>query len=259
MRIGISSLINGLDSALDICEEYDIIEHIEIGVDNTDDCNALKGYASRIKSLGLSIGIHLPLEFNPCEKIESIRRDWLCFFWSLYDIIEENFEEVGYYNFHLGHVMTSRLKCDRDAYLCYIKEFLFNLRAVSTVTIENTYSKGGDFSNIGNLSRDFEYIFREAHGVKFDNIYFCYDTGHNLIDRGEYLENLKYKIKTVHLSDNDGVDDLHQGIGKGKLSTKDIFETLNLDPDFLVLEVKEEDLRESIRKIEFYQTIRDKI
>ena len=79
MRIGISALIFNLKEALQICEKNEDINHIEIGIDNLKDCEELKKFESEIKKLNLSVGIHLPMELNPCEDIEFIREKWIEF------------------------------------------------------------------------------------------------------------------------------------------------------------------------------------
>ncbi len=38
MRLGISALLFNLDKALELCREVDRINHIEVGLDNLDEC-----------------------------------------------------------------------------------------------------------------------------------------------------------------------------------------------------------------------------
>lgn len=77
IRIGISSLIFNINEALEICNKNKEINHIEIGIDNISDCELLKKYAETIKKLNLSVGIHLPMELNPCEDIIFIKDKWI--------------------------------------------------------------------------------------------------------------------------------------------------------------------------------------
>ena len=77
MRIGISSLIFNINQALEICNRNKEINHIEIGIDNISDCEILKKYKKIIKKLDLSVGIHLPMELNPCEDIIFIKEKWI--------------------------------------------------------------------------------------------------------------------------------------------------------------------------------------
>ena len=79
MKIGISALIFNIEEALKICEENKEINHIEIGIDNLSDCDKLKIYKDKINDLNLSVGIHLPMELNPCEDIVYIRDSWVKF------------------------------------------------------------------------------------------------------------------------------------------------------------------------------------
>lgn len=242
MKIGISALLFNIEEALEICKEIKEIRHIEIGIDNINECIELNKYKKYIEELDISIGIHLPMELNTCENIQYIRNSWLNFV----EEINLNLEafNVKYFNLHLGYVMSNRLSKDRKKYLDISKNFFNELEIGIDITIENTYSKKGDFSNIGNLASDFEYIFNEN-----EKLYFCYDTGHNLINSDNYIDKLKNRIKVIHLSDNDGIDDLHVGIGNGKLVDKDIKKVLNLDADYLILEIKSEHIKDSLNKI----------
>ena len=73
MRLGISALLFNLDKALELCREVDRINHIEVGIDNLDECIKLSKYKGEFEKLNLSLGIHLPMELNSCENIEYIR------------------------------------------------------------------------------------------------------------------------------------------------------------------------------------------
>ncbi|MCR8745613.1 sugar phosphate isomerase/epimerase family protein [Romboutsia lituseburensis] len=247
MKIGISALLFNLDEALNICERIKDIKHIEVGIDNIEECKDLMKYKSKFKDLNLSVGIHLPMELNTCENIKFIRESWKSF---ILEIKQElNLLEISYFNLHLGYAMSNRLKKNREKYLEISSKFLSEITGIikENIFIENVYSKQGDFSNIGNMDYDFEYIFNK---IKNERLGFCYDTGHNLINSGEYLRKLKDKIRLVHLSDNDGIDDIHIGIGKGILSIEDIRKVVKDKPEFLVLEIGYEYIEESIKILE---------
>ncbi|MGL4911425.1 MAG: sugar phosphate isomerase/epimerase family protein [Romboutsia sp.] len=247
MKIGISALLFNLEEALDLCEKEKIIEHIELGIDNLEECKLLYKYKSRIEALNLSIGIHLPMELNICENINYIKESWQKFIISINVELKEF--NIRYFNIHLGYVISSRLKKDREKYLELSSKFLNEVgnNIDTNIYIENTYSKGGDFSNVGNIVSDFEYIFNK---IDKNNLGFCYDTGHNLLDSDEYITKLKNKIKLVHLSDNDGIDDIHIGIGKGILSKEHIKEVLELNSCYLILEIDYKHIEDSIKKLE---------
>ncbi|MGO1043715.1 sugar phosphate isomerase/epimerase family protein [Clostridioides difficile] len=244
MAVGVASLLFNIEDALKICESTKEITHLEIGIDNISECSELCKYKQRISKLGLSIGIHLPMELNTCENIEYIRVSWISFIEKIE--LELKGFDIRYFNLHLGYVMTNRLKKNRDKYLDNSVDFFNKINTDSCICIENTYSKGGDFSNIGNISYDFEYIFKR---IKNSKICFCYDTGHCLIDGDDYLNNLKDKIKLIHLSDNDGINDIHVGIGRGILSEESVKEVLKLNAEYLVLEINYEDIEDTISKL----------
>lgn len=245
MRLGIGALLFNLDEALEICTKIKKINHIEIGIDNLYECKKLYKYKDKLEELGLSIGIHLPMELNSCENIEYVRDAWLKFIYSI--SIELKDFNIKYFNMHLGYVMTNRLNQNRIKYLENSIVFLDKLKTYNNtmISIENTYSNCGDYSNVGNTSKDFEYIFSK---VKND-IKFCYDTGHDLINKSNYTETLKENIKIIHLSDNDGINDKHIGIGMGKLSDSKVKEVLSLNPEYLVLEIRYKYIEETLKKI----------
>ena len=162
MKVGISALLFNIEEAIEICKSEKCIKHIEIGIDNLEECEELLRYKKDFEELNLSIGIHLPMELNTCENIIYIRNSWISF------INEINKQlstlNIEYFNMHLGYAMTSRLNNNRNKYLKNTVEFLNDncLDSNIVICIENTYSKKGDFSNIGNNVIDFEYIFNNT-------------------------------------------------------------------------------------------------
>ena len=159
MNLGISALIYNLNEAIDICSKFKEINHIEIGIDNLQECNELHKYKQKLIDSGISIGIHLPMELNTCENIEYIRESWIDFICKIDEELSEF--DIKYYNMHLGYVITNRLIKNRYKYLDNSIKFLKSkkLPQNKNISIENVYSKFGDYSNIGNKVKDFEYIF----------------------------------------------------------------------------------------------------
>lgn len=246
MIIGISALLFNIEEALDLCEKIKDIKHIEIGIDNLDECTKLYKYKDRIESLKLSISIHLPMELNTCENIEYIRKSWINFTKNISNDLKAF--DIKYFNLHLGYVISNRLNKNKEKYLNNSIEFLKGLceEINSEITIENVYSKDGDFSNVGNTVYDFEYILKNINN---NNIGFCYDTGHYLINKDNYIDLLKDKTKVIHLSDNDGIEDIHIGIGRGILSKKHIREVLQIKAKYMILEINYEHVKETINKL----------
>lgn len=243
MRLGISALLYNLDKALELCRQIEDINHIEIGLDNLDECVKLQKYKDEFKHLGLSIGIHLPMELNSCENIKYIQNSWINFI----STMEESLNEfnIKYFNMHLGYVISERLSKNRTKYLENSVDFFKKLLEIidTEISIENTYSKSGDFSNVGNIYNDFEYIFNKIDNKK---LCFCYDTGHCLIDNSNYLENLNNKLMIAHLSDNDGINDSHLGIGRGILGESEIQKLISLNLKYLVLEINYNHIKETL-------------
>ncbi len=241
IRVGISSLIFNINEALEICNKNKEINHIEIGIDNLYDCEELIKYKNDIKKLNLSVGIHLPMELNPCEEIMYIKEKWIEYI----DILNEKlkFLNVSYLNMHLGYAMTTRLSKNKEKYLNNIVDFFNKLLLEKNplhITIENTYTKGGDFSNLGSDVEDFKYIFEHNKSISF-----CFDSGHNLICKSNYSL-LKNKTKVIHLNDNYGTEDEHLGILKGNLGEDELKNILSLNPEFVVLEMDFNCIEESL-------------
>lgn len=247
MKIGIPSLTFQIKDAIDICRNYDNINHIEIGIDNIEDCTILKTYLDEIVKLNLSIGIHLPMELNTCENTHYISDSWIKFVERISK--ELNGFNIKYFNMHLGYVITNRYSNKKQQYLENSIGFLNKLanKINCNLIIENTYSNGGDISNIGTSVYEFEYIF---NNVNKNNIKFCYDTGHNLINKDSYLKILGNDIELVHLSDNDGKKDMHIGLGKGKLDLIEIKQIIDLNPKVTILEVNYSEIKDSLEILE---------
>lgn len=247
MNLGISALIYNLNEAIDICSKYKEINHIEVGIDNLYECKELYKYKQKLDDMGISIGIHLPMELNTCENIEYIRESWIDFICKIHE--ELNQFDIKYYNLHLGYAITNRLIKNRCKYLDNSIKFLQNEKLPKNILIENVYTKFGDYSNIGNQVKDFEYIFSKVK----NNINFCYDTGHNLINEDTYIEDLQNKISIIHLSDNDGIEDIHIGVGKGILSEEEINKILNIKCDYIILEIGYMYIEETMKKLSNYK------
>ena len=243
MKLGISALAKDLKAKIEICKNMGF-NHIEIGIDNLDDWKYIELYYSVLRNNNISMGIHLPMELNTCEYIRYIKREWMNFVIANCNKAREF--NVEYYNLHLGYGFKNKVDRDRDGFVNNSIDFFNELMECTkdiNITIENAYSSHGDFEILGNNANDFKLIFS-----KNEKIGFCYDTGHNLIDKDVYLEEFKDRIRVVHLSDNDGKMDLHLEIfcenGKFKREELDkILEIKNLE--FLIFEVKDSCLEDS--------------
>lgn len=245
MKMGVSLLLFNLKEGLKLCSDNKLIEHIEIGVDNISDCDEIAKYKDKIKELNLSVGIHLPMELNTCEEVDYIRDRWVDFI----NIVHEKLGDlnVQYYNMHLGYVRSGKLNRRNKKYLHNSIDFFDKLSLNENlkdtyITMENTYSDGGDLCWVGNNMEDFFYIFSNT---KNKNLYFCYDSGHDLINRSNYFS-LKDKFKVLHLSDNDGYMDQHLGLNNGILSEFMVRQMMSSKAEYLVLEMDLKYIKSSI-------------
>lgn len=244
MKLGISALGYNLEEAISICKKNKALNHIEIGIDNLDECETILKYKHVFEKNNLSIGIHLPMELNSCDNVKFIRDSWIKFV----EEIDNNLSElkIDYYNMHLGYCISNRYTNKKEKYLDNTIDFLksLSLKIDKYIYIENVYSHSGDIINIGNSVYEFDYIFNSIGNI--NNIGFCYDSGHDLINKGNYIKNLSNYIKLIHLSDNDGIDDIHLGLNKGILAYNDIKEIINLESKYIILEVNYEDINSSL-------------
>lgn len=245
MILGISSLLFNLEEAINLCKKIPYIKHIELGIDNLEECKELYKYKEKIDKLNLSLSIHLPMELNSCENISYINDSWVKFILNINEELDDF--DIKYYNLHLGYVRGNYLKNNRNKYLDNSIKFISNvLNNDINISIENVYSNEGDFSNIGNKSYDFEYIFSR---INSNNLYFCYDTGHNLINKDDYINKLRDKIGVIHLSDNYGLEDIHIGIGNGILEKEHLKEVISLNSKYLILEIDFNHIEDTINRL----------
>jgi sugar phosphate isomerase/epimerase len=255
VRIGLSAMAYEIREKIGVCQKLKL-NHIEVGIDNLEDWNYLYQNKDELIKHDISIGIHMPIELNTCDPIKMANKFWFDYFYENYKIGKKL--NVKYYNLHLGYGIKNKIEKNRIGYLNNTKNFLLKLlNNIDNVEIyiENTYSKNGDFINLGNKVSDFEYLFKNV--TKY-SLGFCYDTGHNLIDKGDYLSLLSDNIKLVHLSDNDGKEDLHLGLSEnGLLTEKDIKVILKIKKNkYLVFEMNTKYLGESMN---FFRNIQKSI
>ena len=85
-----------------------------------------------------------------------------------------------------------------------------------TICIENLYNNIAGHLVEGpccNVEKVVERIDKINDKYKAEVLGFCFDTGHaNLvgIDFEKFIETLEYRLKVLHIHDNDGIGDLHQ-------------------------------------------------
>ncbi len=85
-----------------------------------------------------------------------------------------------------------------------------------TICIENIYTSQGGHIMEGpccNVQKTVERIDRMNDKYGAEVLGFCFDTGHaNLVglDFEDFITRLDYRLKVLHIHDNDGIADLHQ-------------------------------------------------
>ncbi len=233
-----------LKEKIKICKEIGF-NHIEVGIDHLEEWEFVYEEKESIQRNGMTLGVHMPMELNACENINYIQKYWMKFFIDHYNKGREI--NVKYYNLHLGYGLKNKVKKYREKYLENALYFFYTLLEKikdADIYIENTYSHEGDLINLGNKVVDFQYIFKKIHKNNFG---FCYDTGHALIDKDDYISSLNNHIKLLHLNDNDGKEDLHLGLNEnGRLKETEIQYLLKLENlQYMVLEMDKKFLKNS--------------
>lgn len=248
MRLGISAFAGDIERAVETCLENGL-NHIEVGIDDIGDWEFVKRQNNHVVSAGISLGVHLPMELNPCERVNEVRACWERFVLSNVEIGRKF--NVRYYNMHMGYALERLAGSRREILLENARVFLGGvLRKLDgeMITLENSYTKGGDMVNLGTRVSDFKRVFES---FSLGNMGFCFDTGHNLICSDEYVESFSRITKVVHLSGNDGVRDLHLGISSEHgIGDKLLADLLKLkEAEYYVLEMDSAHYKSSISRI----------
>lgn len=226
--------------------------NLEIGFD----CFALDGFgkedflkvAGILRDEGLTITFHAPFyDLRPGAVDRRIREVTI-------ERLNQVFELVPYFkpksivchpSFDSRYYVSNDdlwLENSRDTWMRFLA---MADRMDTVIVLENVYENNPEILNrlINSLN-------------KFDNIRFCFDTGHfNAFSSAplkEWLESLGTCIGEIHLHDNDGLTDEHAPVGEGSFPFQRFFEFLsekNIRPIITVEPHTEENLWHTLRNI----------
>jgi sugar phosphate isomerase/epimerase len=147
-----------------------------------------------------------------------------------------SFHKINYLVFHsayrpfFGIKGTSLERWYVKASIDFWKGFISNIPDGMTVLLENVEDN------------DPEVLLEIIEGINSPKIGFCFDAGHahaySSVPLSEWVKVLGRKINHVHLSDNDGKNDLHLPLGKGNLplvsTIHDIFKYADNEIPFIL-------------------------
>lgn len=219
------------------CASSNGLHHIEINLSNeqltiktfnSDRINKLRDLS---KSHNIKLSFHIPYYINISEILLPIRKSNITYLFKCIQIASEL--KATHVTLHVGsfYWFPVELWMRKKA----LKRFVISLRKVLEVcedknvivALENVVPipNGSEYYLLGDNVGDFKYIFS-----RIDSKYlkFCLDTGHANMGEGvlEYINNFHDKLCCIHYHDNNGLNDEHLPIGKGKVPWEDLAEGL---------------------------------
>lgn len=229
MKIGISLDINELDKSLIFLKNNPEIEHIQIHYDANTKLKDYKWFINEVKKLyqDISFSIHAYNEINFAEKNEDVFLAW-------HEVARRTVEDAikigGFFvNFHFGILCDGasiNRQCSREKAIAEFTNLQkYAIESNLEIHIENIYSTSpeSEYQFLGDKTEDFSILF--AYNA---NIYICYDFGHGNISNLGYefwTKNIS-RIRSFHVHDNNGVNDLHQPLGYGSINWNTVFTQL---------------------------------
>ena len=208
------------------------LQHIEINLskDNLSieifDEQRIKFLRDLAESHHIQISLHIPYFINISDILIHLRRSNVNYFLKTIQCAYEL--NATHITMHMGSfywfpVEQSQRKRALDRFLKQLKIVVKACKQhMVNIALENVVPlpAGSDYYLLGDNINDFKYIF---NNIESDYIKFCLDTGHANMAEGvlEYTKNFKEQLTCIHYHDNNGYNDEHLPVGKGKIPWKD--------------------------------------
>ncbi len=206
-------------------------------------------FVSLVKSYGLEVeNVHLPDENSDI-------------FWS-----GDESARISY----LGTVLRQMEECKQHGVEKVVMHV--NTRNVTATDMSHGFKT---FERITHLAEDLklkvaventsktEYIRHILDSFPSDYLGLCYDSSHDFIEgesKGDILNRYKHRLFGVHLSDNDGVSDLHRIPGSGVVDFAAVVDSIKLtDCDCLAMEVFPSQAEKTMSAEQFLKVARESI
>ncbi|MEN8193855.1 MAG: sugar phosphate isomerase/epimerase family protein [Bacteroidota bacterium] len=213
------------------------LHHIEINL--SQEQSSLKTFPtdriSKLRELShshnIKLSLHVPYYINISEILLHIRISNINYLLKCVQIASEL--KATHITLHVGsfYWFPVELWMRKKA----LKRFVKNLRKILKVceeknviiALENVVPipNGSEYYLLGDNVEDFKIIFSS---IGSRCLKFCLDTGHANMGEGviEYVNNFHDKLSCIHYHDNNGFNDEHLPIGKGKVPWEELVEEL---------------------------------
>ncbi len=213
------------------------LHHIEINLSKeqlsieTFDANRIRKLRDLSKLYNIKLSFHIPYFLNISEMLPHIRKLEINYLIKCIKIASEL--EVTHVTLHTGSFYWFPVEpwMRKKALLRFIKSVKEVLKVCEdknvTIALENVVPipNGSEYYLLGDCIEDFKFIFSS---IDSKYLKFCLDTGHANMAEGvlEYINNFHNKLSCIHYHDNNGFNDEHLSIGKGKVPWKSLAEEL---------------------------------
>jgi len=209
------------------------LHHIEINLSqeilalktfNTDRINKLHNLA---QDHSIQLSFHIPYYINIAEILIYLRRSNIKYLLRCIDVASKL--RTTHITLHMGSFYW--FPVEQWMRKKALKRFAKNLGKILNVcedknvviALENVspIPAGSDYYLLGDNVDDFKFIFSS---IDSNCIRFCLDTGHANMGEGvlEYINNFHDKLSCIHYHDNNGLNDEHLPVGKGKVPWEDL-------------------------------------
>lgn len=216
MRIGISVDIQELDKALIVITRWrTLINHIQIYFDcnsERSDDNHLRQFLHQLDA-DITCSFHSYGYLNLAEQNSTIREAMIRVATQTIDVLHQ--VKGLFVNFHLGYSLST--STTKEKLLSIAKDSVFRLCSYAQqygieIHIENDINYGIG-TTLGTSIEDLQTVLTGQP----NNLRICYDIGHaNLTMSSPYAyEMIKPNIGSVHIHNNNGINDEHLTINQG--------------------------------------------
>lgn len=222
-KIYLSHLLEDKDMEK-VLKNYPIgIEIIEFGIGQSLDCKeeSLKNYKERLNKIieKPSLSVHGPfLDLCPASFDSLIKDATMKRFESSYWMAKEIGAERIIFHTCFNKMVYFKSSWEYNSKIFW-KEFLCNKDDSIKIHIENEYDS------------DYEHIVNLIDGVNHPAFSVCLDIGHanycSKIPLEDWIKGLGKRIGHVHLHNNYGIKDNHNGILNGDISILDVLNKIN--------------------------------
>jgi sugar phosphate isomerase/epimerase len=209
------------------------LHHIEINLSHenlsieTFTTDRIKKLRDLSKLHNIQLSLHVPYYTNISDVLIHLRRSSIKYLQKCIELAGEL--RSTHITLHLGSfywfpVEQWERKKGLERFLKSLNKILKMCEEKNVViALENVVPipRGSEYYLLGDNIEDFKFIFSR---VDSKYVKFCLDTGHANMAEGvlEYIINFQNKLCCIHYHDNNGFNDEHLEVGKGKVPWQDL-------------------------------------